>query len=163
MCTVLILSYDLSDPIRSFLTALNCFDSLFFSSRCVENWFRLFFGLRQVCTSQTRENNIFNIFFHHSHIFQNNSVFFQTCQIWLNTNRQNFNSTCTVLILWCDPSDPIRTFLTALNCFDSLFLSSRCVENWLRLFFWTSLGVYQPNKGKQYFQYYWPSFAHVSE
>ena len=54
---------------------------------------------------------------------------------------------CTVLILSCDMPDPIKSFLTTLNCFDSLFLSSCCDENWLRLFSWTSLGVYQPNKG----------------
>ena len=45
----------MSDPIRS-LTALNCFDSLFFSSRCIENRFRLFFGLCWVCTSSMRES-----------------------------------------------------------------------------------------------------------
>ena len=55
----------------------------------------------------------FQYFFHHSDMFQNNPVFFQTCQIWLNTNRQKFNSTCTVLILSCDLSDPIRSFF---NC-----------------------------------------------
>ena len=84
----------------------------------------------------------FQYFFHHTDMFQNNPVFFQPCQIWLNTNRQKFNSMCTVLILSCDLSDPIRSFLTALNCFDSLFLSSRCVENWFRLFFglrWVSI------------------------
>ena len=52
---LLILSCDLSDPFRSFLAALNCFYSLFLSSRFVENLFKLFSELRWEYTIQTRE------------------------------------------------------------------------------------------------------------
>ena len=133
-----------------FLTALNCFDSPFaFKPLCwklVQIIFWTFVGYLPAKQWKTIPSHIF---FHHSHMFQNNRVFFQTCQIWSEHQSPEVqlfvhcvNKSCHVICLIQS-----RSFSTPFNCFDSLFLSSRCVENWLRLFSWTSLGVYQPNKG----------------
>ena len=82
--------------------------------------------------------------------------------IWLNTNRQKFNSMCTVLILSCDPSDPIRRFLTELNCFEVFYFQAVVLKIGSD-YFLDFVGRVPAKQWKTIFSIFFPSFPHVSE
>ena len=114
MCTALILSCDLSDPIRTFWLHLIVLKVFCFQAIVLKISSDYFLDFIWCVPAKQWKTTL--------------SIFFQTCQIWLNTNRQKFNSTtCTVLILSCDMSDPIRSFLLHLIvlkvfCFQAVVL-----------------------------------------